>query len=99
MKNSKSSISKASNYEVMGDFWDKHDVTRYQSKRGKVDFIVDIKSEKTYYGVDQVLAEEVQSLAEKRGVSAATLLNLWIQQKLVEVNSTLSRKPKVRIAG
>jgi len=45
---------------------------------------VDIKSEITYYSLDKKLSEQVQSTAQRRGVSADTLINLWVQEKLQE---------------
>jgi len=50
----------------------------------KVEFGVGIKSEIIYYSLDKKLAEKVQSIAQRRGVSADTLINLWVQEKLQE---------------
>jgi hypothetical protein len=43
---------------------------------------VDIKSDIAYCSLDKKLAKQVQSIAQKRGVSADTLINLWVQEKL-----------------
>jgi len=40
----------------------------------------------TYYSLDKKLAQEVQSIARKRGVSADTLINLWVQEKIQDQN-------------
>ncbi|TAJ97844.1 hypothetical protein EPO44_12175 [bacterium] len=84
MRRNRSSISKASSYKDIGDFWDTHDLSRVWSRTKKVEFDVRIESEVTYYPVEKNLSDKVQSLARKRGVSSDTLINLWIQQKLQE---------------
>ncbi len=54
-----------------------------QRPRGKeASFEVDIESEVTYYAVDKMLSEKIQAIAQKRGVTADTLINLWVQEKL-----------------
>ncbi|MGH9831506.1 MAG: CopG family antitoxin [Blastocatellia bacterium] len=84
MKRSKSSISKASSYEEMGEFWDTHDLTDYWDQTEPVEFTVNIQSEITYYPLESSLSDRVQAIAKQRGVSAETLLNLWVQEKLQE---------------
>lgn len=82
MSKHKSSISKATSYKEMGEFWDTHDVSDFWDKTKEVSFEIDIKSEVTYYAVDKTLSEKIQTIAQKRGVSADTLVNLWVQEKL-----------------
>lgn len=86
MKRDRSSISKAKSYKEIGEFWDTHDLSDFWDQTEEVAFDVDIKSEMTYYSLDKNLAEKVQSIARKRGVSADTLINLWVQEKLQEQN-------------
>ena len=84
MKKGRSSISKATSYNEIGEFWDTHDLADYWTKTKAAKFDVDIQSEMTYYSIDKRLSEGLQSLARKRGVSPDTLINLWIQEKLQE---------------
>ena len=84
MSKNKTSISKATSYKEIGDYWDSHDVTEIWDQTKKVEFDVQIESEVTYYPLEKSLSEGVQNLAKKRGVSSETLINLWIQQKLQE---------------
>jgi len=86
MKRGKSSVSKAKSYREIGDFWDTHDLSEFWDQTKRVDFDVNIESEITYYSLDKRLAKEVQSIAQKRGVSADTLINLWVQEKIQEQN-------------
>jgi hypothetical protein len=86
MKNSKSALSKTKSYKEIGDFWDTHDLSDIWDKTKKVQFGVDIKSETTYCALDKELSEQLHAIAQKRGVSADTLINLWVQEKLQEQN-------------
>lgn len=79
---SKSSISRARSYKEIGKFWDTHNLAEYWDKTEPTEFEVDIQSEVTYYAVDKELAAKIQALAKRRGVSADTLLNMWVQEKL-----------------
>ena len=82
MSENKSSISQASSYREMGEFWDTHDLADYWDQTRPAEFEVDLQSEAIYYAVDLALAEKISEQARKHGVSSETLLNLWIQEKL-----------------
>ena len=84
MSKGRSTISKAKSYKEIADFWDTHDLSDFWGQTKKVEFGVDIKSEIIYYSLDKKLSEKVQSVAQRRGVSADTLINLWVQEKLQE---------------
>ena len=84
MRQNKSSISRATSYKEIGDFWDTHDISEVWEKTKEVSFDVGIESEVTYYAVDNILSKKIQAIAQKRGVAADTLINLWVQEKLQE---------------
>jgi len=84
MKKSRSSLSKAGAYAEIGEYWNTHDLSKHWAKTKPVTFDVAMESEVTYYAMDKTLSEEVQEIAHRRGVSADTLVNLWIQEKLRE---------------
>jgi len=84
MRQHKSSVSRATSYKEIGDFWDTHDISEVWDKTKEASFEVDIESEVTYYAVDRLLSERIQAIARKRGVAADTLINLWVQEKLQE---------------
>ncbi len=84
MSKNRSSISRARSYREIGEYWDTHDLADYWDQTEPAEFEVDIQSEVTYYPLDSRLSERIRSLAGKRGVSADTLLNLWVQEKLQE---------------
>jgi hypothetical protein len=88
MNRGRSTVSKAKSYKEIADFWDSHDLSDFWEQTKKAEFEVDVKSEITYYSLDKKLSEQVQSIAQRRGVSADTLINLWVQEKLQEQNRT-----------
>lgn len=84
LSKNRSSISKAQTYKEIGEFWDTHDLADYWGQTEPAEFEVDIQSEVTYYAVDNELSAKIQAIAKQRGISADTLLNLWVQEKLQE---------------
>lgn len=76
----KTSISGASSYREIGEFWDTHDLADYWDQTREVEMEVDIKSSTTYFPVEKALAKKLRAEAESRGVSPATLLNEWVQE-------------------
>ena len=84
MRKGRSSISNATSYKEISNFWDTHDLADFWEQTKEVKFEVDIRSEITYYALDKRLSDQIQSIAQKRGVSADTLINLWVQEKFYE---------------
>ncbi len=88
MDENKSTISQARSYREIGEFWDTHDLADYWDQTEAVDFEVDLQSEVTYYALEKHLAQMLSQAAEERGVSAETLLNMWVQEKLWDRTSS-----------
>jgi hypothetical protein len=84
MSEVKSSISEASSYQEIAEFWDTHDLADYWEQTKPAEFEVDIQSEATYYALERQLSRELARVADEHGVSAETLLNIWVQEKLRE---------------
>ncbi len=82
MAENKSSVSKASSYQEIGEYWDAHDLGEVWDKTEEVKFEVDLESDVFYYVVENTLSSKLHVIAKKRGVSAETLVNLWLQEKL-----------------
>jgi hypothetical protein len=76
----KTTISGASSYREIGEFWDTHDLSDFWDQTHDVQMDVDIESSTMYFPVEKALAEKLRTEAESRGVSAATLLNTWVQE-------------------
>lgn len=92
MKRNNSSISKSKTYEELGDFWDSHDLTNFNSQTNKAHFDVDIKSEKNYCSLNKKISNELQILANKEGISPDLLVNKILQEKLKSIKSKKSNK-------
>lgn len=85
MSEDRSSISQAQSYKEMGEFWDTHDLTDYWELTEPAEFEVELDSRTTYYALDSTLSEKIVELARRRGVSAQTLLNLLVYEKIQEL--------------
>ena len=74
--NKVTSISKADTIETIGDFWDTHDFTDFDSDRPDVEFRVSSK-----VAIDAELLSSVEQVARRHGVGVETLVNLWLSEK------------------
>ena len=64
-----------------GEFWDTHDSADYEENFQDVDCEVKIKSRSFFVSLDSDLYRKVSTIAQSKGVSAETLVNLGIQEK------------------
>jgi hypothetical protein len=81
----KSSISTQDSYQKIGEYWDKQDVGEIWKKTEEVEFDVNLQSDVYYYAVETLLSSKLHEIAEEKGVSAETLLNLWLQEKVNQI--------------
>ena len=74
-----SSISQADTDEKVGEFWDTHDFTDFDTNAPDVEFklVCSVPIERELYAA-------LEEQARQRGVQIETLVNLWLQQKLAE---------------
>ena len=78
-ENRLSNISKADSDEKIGEFWDSHDFTEFDTGAPDAEFEII-----STVPVQLELLTEIQKQAAKRGVNVETLVNQWLQQKLDE---------------
>ena len=83
-----SSISKASTYEEMGEFWDTHSITDYEDQIYEVDFKVRKPVRHTIV-LKREEYERARSVAEQQGVAIAVVVKEWMEERLVQLG-----KPK-----
>ncbi len=88
MAKNRSAISKAQSYAEIGQFWDTNDLSEHWAETAPAVFEVDAQAETTYYPVEMALATKLRSIAERRGISPETLLNLWVQEKVSDETAT-----------
>ena len=74
-----SAISHATSLEEMGAFWDTHDFTDYDTDAPDVE----IKLARVV-PIEAALLQALRQQAQQRGVTVETLVNLWLQQKLID---------------
>ena len=82
MTEDRTPISKAASYQEIGEFWGKRDLADFWDRTEPAEFEVQIESERRYYPLDRELSLELGKMARRHGVSTATLLNLWVKEKL-----------------
>ena len=80
----KTSVSKASTYQEIGEFWDTHDATENGNEE-PVEFNVNIHAQRHYFAVDEKLCLKIRAVANQRGISEETLLNILLQEKFSQL--------------
>lgn len=80
----KSSVSKASSYREIGEYWDEHGVEDAWDPARRAEFEVDLQSQRRYFSLDRELSKKIDEVARRHGVTPETLLNLWVQEKLLQ---------------
>jgi hypothetical protein len=77
------SISKARILREIGDFWDSHDAADFEAETCPVEFDVDVQTRWHYVAMDPDLLKRLRQEAQARGISAESLINLWLQERLL----------------
>jgi hypothetical protein len=70
--------------EAASDFWDTHDAGDYEEYLRPLDEKIAM-SENLPYSVllDNLIAQRLKQIAQNRGISLETLVNLWLEEKLL----------------
>lgn len=77
--NKLSSLSKANSDEKIGEFWDTHDFTEFDTDAPDAKFEVTCA-----VPIEVELFAALEKQAQRHGVTVETLINLWLQQKLAD---------------
>lgn len=73
-------------YEEMGEFWDTHDLADYWEQTEPAEFEISPDARRRYLvSVDRNLLLRIQQIARKRGLTTESLVNLFLEQHLHEV--------------
>lgn len=70
------------NLEDAVEFWDTHSLADYEEYWKDVQCEIEIKRRRYQISVDSSLYQKLRHAARERGVSAETLVNLWLQEKV-----------------
>ena len=75
-------------YEEMAEFWDTHDLTDYWEQTEPAEFEVSPQARRRYLvSLDRDLLLRVQKMARIRGLATESLVNLFLEQHLNEVEA------------
>ena len=80
----RTSISKASTPEEIGEFWDSHSLTDYAGETPEVAFELRAQRRRRIT-LDPDLYNQLAAEARTRGISPETLVNRWLTEKLQAV--------------
>ena len=75
------SISGAKSIEEIAEFWDTHSLADYWDATRQVSFTVRA-TRRRRITIDPAAYSEIEVVARQRGISAETLVNLWIAEHL-----------------
>lgn len=73
-------------YEEIAEFWDTHSLADYWEQTERVEFELDPQARRRYLAaLDPELLQRIQKLAQVRGLSTESLVNLLLEQRLHQV--------------
>ncbi|MCU0286409.1 MAG: BrnA antitoxin family protein [Acidobacteria bacterium] len=79
------------NYEEMAEFWDTHDLTDYWEQTEPAEIEFSPQARRRYLiSLDRNLLERIQDMARIRGISTESLVNLFLEQHLHEIEARAS---------
>lgn len=79
-------IPEMNNYEEIAEFWDTHSLADYWGQTEPVEFELDPQARRRYLvALDPELLQRIQKLAQVRGLSTESLVNLLLEQRLHQV--------------
>lgn len=74
------------NFEEASDFWDTHDAGDYEEYLRPVNEEIVVKELPQAVLLEHSLLVKLKKIAQKRGVSLETLVNLWLEERLLVSN-------------
>lgn len=86
----KTTVYNAGSYQEIGAYWDKHDAPEF-GEQEPVEFDVQIRSQRHYFPVEDQLWQKLRRLADRRGVSEETLLNIFLKERIDQLEREQER--------
>jgi hypothetical protein len=79
-------IPEMSSYDEIVEFWETHSLADYWDETEPAEFEIDSNARRRYLvAVDPELLQRVQKMAQSLGVSTESLVNLFLEQRLHQV--------------
>ena len=72
----------------MALFWDEHDATEFDDQTHEVDMVFDLNVRRHFVAIDPDLLANIRQTAASRGLSTESLINLWLQERLLAQGAT-----------
>ena len=80
-----------SSYEEIAEFWDTHSLADYWEQTEPADFEIDPNARRRYLvALDPELLQRVHRLAQSRGLSTESLVNLLLEQRIHQLESQVT---------
>jgi hypothetical protein len=86
-----SSISEAGTDTEIGEFWDTHSLADHDDETHEVEMTFEASARRTAVNIDTELLDDVRRIAHARHVSAQTLVNLWLRERVDQVAASASQ--------
>jgi len=84
--NANKTMPEMDSYEKIGEFWDTHSLADYWDQTEPAEFEISPHARRRYLvAVDPDLLKRVQQLAQRRGLTTESLINLLLEQRLHEL--------------
>ena len=81
-------IPEMSSYDEIADFWDTHSLADYWEQTEPADFEIDNLARRRYLvALDPELLQRVHRLAQSRGLSTESLVNLLLEQRIHQLEN------------
>lgn len=81
-------IPEMKSYEEMAEFWDNHSLADYWDQTEPAEFEISADTRRRYLvAIDPDILNRVKQIAHIRGLSTQSLINLWLEQRLQEVET------------
>ena len=77
---SESIPDKFDSIQAAAEFWDTHSLADFWDETEEADFTVQIQGSTVLIPLERKLAERLRDVARQQGLSAETLVNLWISE-------------------
>jgi hypothetical protein len=85
-------IPEMKSYEQIADFWDHHSLADYWDQTEPAEFEIDPGVRRHYLvAIDPDILSRVQQLARHRGLNTESLINLFLEQHLHQLETIDSR--------
>lgn len=76
-------IPEMNSYEEIAEFWDAHSLADYWDQTESAEFEIDPNARRRYLvALDPELLKRIQKLAQLRGLSTESLVNLLLEQRI-----------------